>query len=92
MPRVYKYDLPSTFNEPFELRLPDTAILLHVAEQRGALRLWARVNPDGPQRAWRFVWVPTGGDVPAFAAPVGTVLLMGGALVYHLFLLDEERQ
>ena len=84
MKRVYKYEVP--INDRCAIMMPVGARLLHLAEQDGAPCLWALVDPVAPVEARHFRLAGTGHDVDChILAYVGTVLLRGGALVFHLF-------
>ncbi|MCK8787655.1 hypothetical protein M0638_25130 [Roseomonas sp. NAR14] len=72
------------------ISMPEGAELLHVAAQGGEVCLWALVNPERPVETRRFRAFGTGHAIPAGLSLrfVGTALLAGGALVFHVF---EER-
>ena len=66
----------------------------HARGSNGALRrrpgqtgsaCGAAVDPDAPLLVRDFHVVPTGGNEPEGARFVGTVLLSGGSLVFHIF-------
>lgn len=89
---IWKFPLPTDTAE-FELAMP-AAVALTVQVQYGVPVLWAVVLPEtasgGERNPRRFVWVGTGQPMPeldgAYAnAYRGTVQLMGGDLVLHLF-------
>lgn len=68
------------------VRMPEGAEVLHVAEQRGQVCLWALVEPTARQVDRRFVIAGTGHPLPAHRGRfVGTVLISGGALVFHVW-------
>lgn len=68
------------------VQMPRGARVLHVAEQRGDVCVWAEVDPSMPLEPRRFVVAGTGHPLPAYRGPfLGTVLLAGGALVYHVW-------
>lgn len=88
---VYKYKLNAVAETM--LNLPRGAVLLHVGAQPCGvmedLCLWALVNveSDAPVESWRFTPVMTGQmrQVLSNNDYVGTVLLMGGSYVVHVF-------
>lgn len=90
---VYKYKLPQTMEDEFELVLPRGARILHAAMQHsperpyGALCLWALVTTSAIPVARKFIWRGTGHPIAdgLNLDHVATVLLEGGALVFHLF-------
>ncbi len=71
-----------------EIAVPLLARPLAVAEQHELLTIWFDVpdheNPVGVARIRIF---GTGGPIPAFASGdyVGTVVMMGGTAVWHVF-------
>lgn len=84
---VFKYTLDfgigrKTVNE---IELPEGAKVLHVAEQRGAIQLWAWVNPEAPKVKRAFAICGTGMPTPPpdEATHLGSVI--AGAFVWHIF-------
>ncbi len=75
--------------------MPEGAIILLVAAPNDQLALWARVSPDAVKVARELVVIGTGVDLPPAleADPeqyhVGSVAMMGGQLVAHVFDLGE---
>ncbi|MFH5927065.1 DUF7352 domain-containing protein [Roseomonas xinghualingensis] len=59
--------------------------MISVGVQGDDICLWASVDPMTRERPCTFHVVPTGGRVPDFSTFVGTVMLHGGALVFHVF-------
>jgi hypothetical protein len=83
--KVFKYVLPD--DDEFTLPFPAGAKLLHLDCQDNEVVLWALVDPDAPTETRRFRLAGTGHPIET-ACPlthIGTVLLMGGKLVFHLF-------
>jgi hypothetical protein len=82
---VWKFPIP--INDEFTLRMPRDAELLFVASQNEQGCLWARVITD----YWvgvvdrRFLLRGTGHEVDRDCKYVGSFMLRGGALVFHLF-------
>jgi hypothetical protein len=87
--KVWKYDVPMD-SQLIPLEMPLGSKILHLDTQRDVPRIWVQC-PDFPSRERRvFVWVPTGGEVPERGQHVGTVLLMGAALVFHLYEVPTD--
>lgn len=83
---IYKYTIPTT-DEPI-IAMPRGARILSVDVQHGVPCLWAMVDPTAPKVARRFRLAGTGHPLAAeWTADrfVGTVILAGGMLVFHLF-------
>ncbi len=84
MERVYKYHI--RIDDRVVMVLPKGAQVLTVQIQGGEPFIWARVDPDGDVIERAFVWRGTGHDLDGTEGSyVGTVQLMGGSLVFHLF-------
>lgn len=81
---VWKFPLASVSVQ--EIDLPFGAAILHVAEQAGELHLWALCDPSAPRVPRGIAMIDTGAAAPVEEGRhVGTLLLMGGALVKHVF-------
>jgi hypothetical protein len=82
---IWKYPIP--IQDHIEIEMPKTAKLLRFAEQSGGLFLWVMVPVGDSEMVKRKLCLAGTGhtldDYPA--AYVGTVLLEGGRLVFHLF-------
>jgi hypothetical protein len=83
---VWKYELPIT--DGVDLLMPDGAEVLLVGNQYpvniSTITLWVRCDPEAPKRTRHFTIVGTGN--PATSAPhVGSVIMAGGSLVWHVF-------
>ena len=90
---VFKYPIPIPIEDTFTLDLPVGAEVLTCADQvRHAtnvnLMLWALVDPDAPTEPRTFRLAGTGHRIDGEARYIATALLMGGALVLHLFEVD----
>ncbi len=89
--RVLKYAVPIQMDE-IHLTLRKDAKVLSVHLQLGAPQLWVLINKDVAEELTQersFIWLPTGvtlqvndGHELVF---IGTVLVMAGNEVYHLF-------
>lgn len=68
------------------IEMPVDAEVLHIAEQHDQVCVWALVSPDAPKAERRFVVTGTGHPVPDRRGRfLGTVLLLDGALVLHVW-------
>lgn len=65
--------------------LPEGAEVLSVHEQHGEICLWFLCDPTKPKVPRKFVVVPTGEKREITGKYVGTVHMMGGHLVLHVF-------
>lgn len=70
-----------------ELDLPMDWEVVHVAPQGDEAFMWVLGSFGSRKHRETFVAVPTGKDVPADSDHVGSWLMDGGALVFHLFVL-----
>lgn len=90
---VYKY--PFFVADDVEVQLPKGARILHVAQQPmqpADLVLWAHVDRDAPLVTRKLKVYGTGHDMPGDAGThLATVLCNGGALVWHIYDLGEEK-
>jgi hypothetical protein len=85
---VWKYPVP--IDDVFSVDMPWGAEVLSVAVQGSEVCMWAEVNPGAAMKLRRFRMCGTGHHMPMHEARrfVGTFLLHGGSLVFHLFELD----
>jgi hypothetical protein len=89
--RVYKYGF--AIEDDVTITMPQGAEILHVAAQGPDACVWARVDPDAAPEKRQFRLAGTGHDLPDTVRPdgypalahVGSFLMAGGALVFHLF-------
>ncbi len=86
MVRIYKYSIP--IQDDFTLEIPESAQVLSVDVVDNQPRLWILVDPHEDFTTRRFVTVPTGEEFNGEGNFIGTYLLSGGALVFHLFEVD----
>lgn len=66
--------------------IPAGAKVLSLARVRGALKLWAQVDPAIPKVKRRIHIIPTGGAVDPEWEFAGTATQPRGADVWHVFL------
>lgn len=84
---VWKYPLRVT--DHIDVPMPKDALPLFVAVQHGSPMLWCRVQPDAPMVVRRFRIAGTGHTLDDTVEHyVGSFMLAGGGLVFHVF---EER-
>ena len=86
MPRtIWKYPLAVT--EKQAVPMPDGATLRAVATQHETPVLYAEVDPNRPDNAREIYTFGTGHPIPETPALryVGTYLLEGGRLVFHVY-------
>jgi hypothetical protein len=91
MRTIYKYDL-DPFNQYLDIHRG--ALLRHVHEQNGQLRVWAEVDTDQPIESMPVVIIPTGGNVPENTYYVGSGHIpgeVGTMFVFHVYGYLPER-
>lgn len=83
MSQVWKFVL----QPEIEVEMPKGAKLLSVACQGSEICLWAKVDPNAGNETRSFVGYGTGHEIPddMHLEFVGTALLDGGAMVFHIF-------
>ena len=88
--QVWKYQLNPGVTR---LQMPMDAKVLHVEVQHGQPQLWALVQPTNEIRDRDFFVVGTGHPFQEYLQPshVGTFMLEGGALVFHVFESMDAR-
>jgi len=86
---IWKFDVP--VQDELTVPMPDGAKVLTVQMQGGQPCVWALVDPDRPVRGRQFAWRGTGHETDSLAPLmyVGTVQMMNGSLIFHLF--DRDR-
>lgn len=84
MQAIWKFPLAFGLNQ---VALPTGAQIRHVGAQLNGICLWAEINTDELKREERLFSVyATGDEHSTFKENyVGTVLLMEGALVFHVY-------
>lgn len=91
--RIYKYLVDGT---SVPISMPRGAQILHVAVQEGRPYLWALVDLAVPEAKRLLRVVGTGHPLPSadstepLGVYVGTVLMLEGTLVLHVFDLGER--
>jgi hypothetical protein len=84
--QVWKF--PIEYNDKIEVEMPAGASLLHAAEQGGVPCIWALVDPSVDKEIRKFRLAGTGHPINIHVdklVHVGTFLIRGGQLVFHLF-------
>lgn len=88
MQTVFKYVLLVT--DVQTVHMPRSAKPLSVAVQKGSICVWAKVDSEQPSVDHRFAIHGTGRELAyPEAAFIGSVLLYGDELVFHIFDLGE---
>jgi hypothetical protein len=90
MMTIYKYPVSAG---RFSVEMPKGARVLSVAMQHGDMQMWALVDPRSPKERRQFAVFATGVEIfdDYVGHFVGTFLLYGGTLVFHLFDLDDDQ-
>lgn len=84
MKTIWKF--PLLLEDEVSVMMPEGAIVLTAAAQRGSVFLWAVVDPKAPMRIRRFAVRGTGHPVgDDLVYHVGTVQLHDGDLVFSVF-------
>lgn len=85
MKTIYKYSVP--IKDSFLLELPENFQPLKVEMQGAEPKMWALVDTSDNLVTIRFRWFGTGHMIPSYYMGhyVGSVLMHGGSLVFHLF-------
>ena len=83
MKTIYKYSIDPLFRT----MLPEGAKVLSVGSQGSGMFLWALVDPNAPKVERTFDVYGTGHTVDYHDGMefIGTVMMEGGALVFHVF-------
>ena len=92
MKTVYKYDIIAP---AFGIIEGPIVKLLHVGVQDESIKVWAEVDTSLPNRKFQFIPVGTGWNLGSDSdtifdthAYIGTVLLEGGNLVFHIYCAE----
>ena len=80
---VWKF--PLALKDIAEVEMPAHAEALYVGVQGDSPFLWALVNQDAPRKTRRFRVAGTGHTLGPVGSHVGSFMLVGGALVFHVF-------
>lgn len=85
MGQVWKFTLQPTSVQGVEM--PKGASILSAQEQRGAVNLWAHVDPAAGLETRSILMIGTGQEIDAgvLGPYIGTVQVNQGDLVLHLF-------
>lgn len=83
MKTIHKYQIP--ISDTITVKAPEDAEPLHVDLQHGQPCLWMRVDTEKESTSHTFHWRGTGHPVDGLGKHIGTVLVDGGNLVFHLF-------
>lgn len=85
---VYKY--PFDIKDVVIVAMPAGAQVLHIGMQNGTPCLWALVDTDSPIVQRTFYVRGTGHPVQDSLWHVGSFLMAGGHLVWHVFALPGK--
>lgn len=88
--KIWKFTLPVT-DHPV-VSMPKGAKVLSAGMQGGDLQIWALVDPEASKELRKFRVAGTGlplEDEIASQRFIGTVQMMGGALIWHIFEEDS---
>ncbi|HYI66345.1 MAG TPA: hypothetical protein VEW95_05440 [Candidatus Limnocylindrales bacterium] len=99
MRRIFKFEMVPRedligVHPEIHVQMPRGAEILHVDAQGDRMFVWALVDPTAALARYSFVVLPTGAEVtwPVGLVPhIGTVLMRGGSLVWHVFSDREPR-
>lgn len=85
--KIYKY--PLSISDNFTIRMPIGAEILSFQNQFDIPTLWAAICPNSSLEDRKFSIVGTGDDIDMELVKkfIGTVQVMGGFFVWHLFEL-----
>jgi hypothetical protein len=90
--KIYKYPL-HYFRDDESIYMPAGAQILSVGVQNDLPMIWALVDPQQPPELRKILTFETGQEI--FEEPgvfIGTYILHGGALVYHVFEARNNAQ
>lgn len=87
MRTVHKYVLTET---EATVHTFERTRFLHVADQYGRVTVWAEVNTLERECSRTLHVVGTGSEVPAGADYIGSAVMAGGTLVFHVYAATEE--
>jgi len=88
MKRVFKYELSvEVLFQGKTVDMPETAVLLSIQRQNGAVVLWAEVDtsPDVKIVPRSYIGCLTGHEPPAGKVYLATVQLDNGSFVVHIY-------
>jgi hypothetical protein len=84
---IWKYDVP--VEDTAYVEMPEDAEILHVGQQFpvniSSVTVWARVDPGAPLSHRKLYMRGTGHELGADLPHLGTVIVAGGSLVWHVF-------
>lgn len=88
MKRVFKFEIP--IDDEVVIDMPEGAEVLHFDVQGELPYIWVRVDPDLPEKEYRFRFAGTGHHLEDNVGKhLGSCMMRGGALVWHLFELTD---
>ena len=85
-PRTTVWKFPLPLMDVAGVEMPGGAEVIYVGAQGEGAYIWALVNPDAPRKTRTFRVAGTGHTIGVkVGAHVGSFMLLGGALVFHVF-------
>lgn len=92
MMTIWKWPVTITDDGSFTVDVPEGTRFIHVAQQRGeGVNVWGVVDPDKPIRARRLHVYGTGHPIDGVPGEyLGTFMIHGGVLVFHVFAEEEN--
>ena len=87
MRTIHKFQIPVL--DEFTVLMPEGAQILHIAVQRDEPQMWALVDATKPAEQRYFKLRGTGHLVDFSGVHVGSFLMHGGALVFHIFEVTQ---
>lgn len=84
---IWKF--PLRVNDVQDIEMPRGATILHVNLQYNTICLWALVDPDATRERRLIAICGTGHSAPDDGRYIGSVMMMGGDLVFHVFERPE---
>lgn len=88
MKTIYKYEL-EPINDINAVNLPMDSVILSTNTQGNGIFIWAEVESTNLHIDRYFTVIPTGGNIPMWSEFIGTVMLNGGSLVFHVYEIKD---
>lgn len=94
MKTIYKYPIDLGAELFLTMEVPDGTVFLYVGEQLGEVCLWALVDTEAPLVRRHLRIVGTGIDASDLNEDqyIGSVLVLNGTYVYHIFDVGNSIQ
>lgn len=89
MNKIFKYNVPMTLTETFNINMPKDSEVIDVQMQDSqfgqGIFIWAVVDTSKKVVPFIFEWIPTGGNIPEYEVQYLKTLQLQNGLVFHLF-------